>query len=134
MTSVSRHNRHQMRVVHDHANCKRQGHDPFAYLRDVLARLPNATSDDLTPFLPRRWTPRTLKRTSCQAATHRSSGRIRSTGREKWRGPMNLVGWKSGVFRPNQPAAPDGSDYRIPDVQTLAGSDGNSVRTRPKLR
>ncbi len=37
--------------------CKRHGHDPFAYLRDVLARLPNTTSDDLTPFLPHCWTP-----------------------------------------------------------------------------
>jgi hypothetical protein len=36
--------------------CKRHGHDPFVYLRDLLARLPNATSDDLTPFLPHRWT------------------------------------------------------------------------------
>ena len=36
--------------------CKRHSHDPFVYLRDVLARLPNVTSDDLSPFLPHRWT------------------------------------------------------------------------------
>ncbi|HTK76790.1 MAG TPA: IS66 family transposase [Gemmataceae bacterium] len=35
--------------------CRRHGLDPFAYLRDVLTRLPNATSDDVTPFLPDRW-------------------------------------------------------------------------------
>lgn len=37
--------------------CKRHGHDPFAYLRDVLTRLPNSTSEDFTPFLPNRWAP-----------------------------------------------------------------------------
>ena len=35
--------------------CRRHGLDPFAYLRDVLARLPNSDSDDLTPFLPGHW-------------------------------------------------------------------------------
>jgi hypothetical protein len=33
-------------------------YDPLAYLRDVLARLPQMTSrDDLTALLPRNWTP-----------------------------------------------------------------------------
>ncbi len=35
--------------------CRRHGLDPFAYLQDVLTRLPNSMSDDLTPFLPHRW-------------------------------------------------------------------------------
>lgn len=35
--------------------CRRHSLDPFAYLRDVLTRLPNSTSDDLASFLPHRW-------------------------------------------------------------------------------
>ena len=35
--------------------CRRHGRDPFAYLQDVLARLPLCTSDELAPFLPHRW-------------------------------------------------------------------------------
>ena len=36
--------------------CRRHGLDPFVYLQDVFTRLPNSTSDDLTPLLPNRWT------------------------------------------------------------------------------
>jgi hypothetical protein len=37
-------------------SCQRQGHDPHAYLRDVLSRLPRMTTkDDLTPLLPTGW-------------------------------------------------------------------------------
>ena len=36
--------------------CRRHGLDPFAYLQDVLARLPLSTSADLPSFLPNRWT------------------------------------------------------------------------------
>ena len=36
--------------------CKRHGLDPFVYLQDVLTRLPNSNSHDLTQFLPNRWT------------------------------------------------------------------------------
>jgi hypothetical protein len=43
------------------ASCKRHGHDPFAYLRDVLTRLPAmlpaAQRDDLSALLPHRWQP-----------------------------------------------------------------------------
>jgi hypothetical protein len=35
--------------------CRRHGIDPFVYLQDVLARLPQFTSDDLSGFLPDRW-------------------------------------------------------------------------------
>ncbi len=39
-------------------SCQRHGKDPLAYLRDLLTRLPRLTnSDDLTPLLPRHWTP-----------------------------------------------------------------------------
>lgn len=39
-------------------SCKRHGKDPFAYLRDVLARLPGMTTkDDLDALLPSQWTP-----------------------------------------------------------------------------
>jgi transposase len=42
-------------------SCQRHGHDPLAYLRDVLGRLPALTNhDDLTPLLPGHWkTPAT---------------------------------------------------------------------------
>ncbi|MBI2513918.1 MAG: IS66 family transposase [Opitutae bacterium] len=37
-------------------SCQRHGHDPHAYLKDVLTRLPAMTSqDDLTPLLPAHW-------------------------------------------------------------------------------
>ncbi len=40
-------------------SCQRHGHDPYAYLRDVLGRLPAmTTADDLTPLLPSHWQPR----------------------------------------------------------------------------
>jgi len=39
-------------------SAQRCGHDPHAYLKDVLARLPALTTkDDLTPLLPAHWTP-----------------------------------------------------------------------------
>lgn len=37
-------------------SCQRFGHDPLAYLRDVLIRLPNMTNqDDLAALCPRNW-------------------------------------------------------------------------------
>ena len=37
-------------------SCQRHGHDPHAYLKDVLTRLPAMTNqDDLTPLLPQHW-------------------------------------------------------------------------------
>ncbi|MCR6657496.1 MAG: transposase [Opitutus sp.] len=37
-------------------SCQRHGHDPHAYLRDVLTRLPAmTTADDLRPLLPAHW-------------------------------------------------------------------------------
>lgn len=37
------------------ASCKRHGVDPFAYLRDVLTRLPATPVNELDQFLPDRW-------------------------------------------------------------------------------
>jgi hypothetical protein len=41
------------------ASCKRHGHDPFVYLRDVLVRLPamlpNASEEELLALLPHHW-------------------------------------------------------------------------------
>jgi hypothetical protein len=38
------------------ASAQRHGHDPHAYLQDLLLRLPAMTTkDDLTPLLPSRW-------------------------------------------------------------------------------
>jgi transposase len=43
------------------ASCKRHGHDPWVYLRDVLTRLPamlpDAREQDLLPLLPHLWKP-----------------------------------------------------------------------------
>jgi hypothetical protein len=40
------------------ASCKRYGHDPWAYYRDILTRLPamlpGASEEELLPLLPRR--------------------------------------------------------------------------------
>lgn len=35
------------------------GHDPWVYLRDVLARLPTHPARDIGALLPHRWTPPT---------------------------------------------------------------------------
>jgi len=47
-------------VLYSHlGTCQRYGHNPHAYLKDVLARLPAMTSkDDLRPLLPSQWQPR----------------------------------------------------------------------------
>jgi len=43
------------------ASCKRHGHDPWVYLRDVLTRLPamlsDASQEELLALLPHRWKP-----------------------------------------------------------------------------
>jgi hypothetical protein len=33
------------------------GHDPYAYLKDVLTRLPTQRASDITALLPHRWAP-----------------------------------------------------------------------------
>ena len=35
--------------------CRRRGLDPFAYLRDVLSRLPNMTNRQIPEVLPAMW-------------------------------------------------------------------------------
>ena len=35
------------------------GHDPYAYLKDVLTRLPTQRASDISELLPHRWTPAT---------------------------------------------------------------------------
>jgi hypothetical protein len=39
------------------SSCRRHGHDTFAYLRDVLTRLPNTPRESLEELLPDRWKP-----------------------------------------------------------------------------
>lgn len=39
------------------SSCQRHGHDPFAYLRDVLGRLPALPKERLAELLPDRWSP-----------------------------------------------------------------------------
>jgi hypothetical protein len=36
---------------------KLNGHDPYAYLKDVLTRLPTHKASDIAELLPHRWTP-----------------------------------------------------------------------------
>jgi transposase len=38
-------------------SAKLNGHDPYAYLKDVLRRLPTHRSSDIDTLLPHRWTP-----------------------------------------------------------------------------
>jgi transposase len=38
-------------------SAKLNGHDPYAYLRDVLARLPTQPASRLDELLPHRWQP-----------------------------------------------------------------------------
>ena len=39
-------------------SCQRHGIDPFAYMKDILTRLPSMTNqDDLSALLPSNWTP-----------------------------------------------------------------------------
>lgn len=33
------------------------GHDPYAYLKDVLTRLPTQLTSEITELLPHKWAP-----------------------------------------------------------------------------
>jgi hypothetical protein len=37
------------------ATAKANGHDPYAYLKDVLTRLPSTLDRDIATLLPHRW-------------------------------------------------------------------------------
>jgi transposase len=38
-------------------SAKLSGHDPYAYLKDVLARLPTHKNSQIEELLPHRWQP-----------------------------------------------------------------------------
>lgn len=38
-------------------SAKLNGHDPYAYLKDVLARLPTHKNDAIDKLLPHNWPP-----------------------------------------------------------------------------
>ena len=38
-------------------SARMNGHDPYAYLRDVMARLPTTKQADIACLLPHRWQP-----------------------------------------------------------------------------
>lgn len=38
-------------------SAKLNGHDPYAYLKDVLTRLPIQRASQIDELLPHRWTP-----------------------------------------------------------------------------
>ncbi len=39
------------------ATARNNGHDPHAYLKDVLTRLPTTKDRDIATLLPHRWQP-----------------------------------------------------------------------------
>ena len=39
------------------SSCQRNGHDPFAHLRDVLERIPDLPKECMAELLPNRWSP-----------------------------------------------------------------------------
>lgn len=39
-------------------SAKLNGHDPYAYLKDILQRLPTQRACDIDELLPNRWTSR----------------------------------------------------------------------------
>jgi len=43
-----------MSLVH---SAKLNGHDPYAYLKDVLTRLPTQPASRINELLPHRWQP-----------------------------------------------------------------------------
>ena len=40
-------------------SAKLNGHDPYAYLKDVLTRLPTQKNSAIDELLPHNWTPAT---------------------------------------------------------------------------
>ncbi|OWK95204.1 hypothetical protein L999_008185, partial [Pseudomonas aeruginosa 148] len=36
-------------------SARMNGHDPYAYLKDVLARLPTQRASEITDLLPHKW-------------------------------------------------------------------------------
>jgi len=38
-------------------SAKLNGHDPYAYLKDVLARLPTQRASEIAELLPHNWMP-----------------------------------------------------------------------------
>ncbi|VVE54308.1 transposase [Pandoraea sputorum] len=40
-------------------SAQRNGHDPYAYLKDILTRLPTHKASDIGQLLPHHWKPAT---------------------------------------------------------------------------
>jgi len=38
-------------------SARNNGHDPYAYLKDVLTRLPTQRASEIAELLPHRWRP-----------------------------------------------------------------------------
>lgn len=56
------------------SSCRRHGHDTFAYLRDVITRLPKHPRESLEELLPDRWKPLPAAEGDSSAASVESSG------------------------------------------------------------
>lgn len=48
---------------------KRHGHEPYAYVKDVLERLPVMKASEVDVLLPRNWQPATAMQQTVQAAS-----------------------------------------------------------------
>jgi len=47
-----------IQVIHNPLmSAKLNGHDPYAYLKDVLARLPTQRASEIAELLPHNWMP-----------------------------------------------------------------------------
>ncbi|WP_198674562.1 transposase domain-containing protein, partial [Rhodoferax ferrireducens] len=42
-------------------SAKLNGHDPYAYMKDVLTRLPTQRASQVGDLLPHRWQPQTIR-------------------------------------------------------------------------
>lgn len=49
-------------------SAKLNGHDVYAYLKDVLTRLPTQRASEIEELLPHRWLPALLRKTGCPDA------------------------------------------------------------------
>ena len=63
------------------SSCKRLRIDPFAYLRDVLTRLPSASETELDELLPDRW----IKAHPKHRLAHREKKAVKATRRRRER-------------------------------------------------
>lgn len=50
------------RVIQVFGSAKLNGHDPYAYLKDVLTRLPTQKNNAIDELLPHNWAPSVISK------------------------------------------------------------------------